>query len=257
MLSSFTTLYVLDSRLHSGGQETRIQKISLQAKKGDWTPKIRKKKKKKESIVPAEEHDDAAADDVKPRLLLPQDPADPSALRRHFSSAPHLHRLNIYIQTESQQKTKRRPRTASCWFLRSLHRVDARTETDITRCTIGGSLSGRFIEEGRRWWRRRRWWQERALQRCSFFGLWRLHCRMESCTHAVREVGSHGDKRIVILKSHRENLQMHLSLICKLNPSDFDAKMAMENPIRWLVKLSLKLAFRIKNIQPKFKDKKL
>lgn len=49
-----------------------------------------------ESVVPTEEHDDAAADDVKPRFLLAEDPADPPALRRrHFSAAPHLlHRLS-------------------------------------------------------------------------------------------------------------------------------------------------------------------
>ncbi|RZS18545.1 hypothetical protein BHM03_00050840 [Ensete ventricosum] len=50
--------------------------------------------------MPAEEHDDAAADDVKPRLLLPQRPAEPAPLR-HLPVAPHhLHAGQRYLSLQ-------------------------------------------------------------------------------------------------------------------------------------------------------------
>lgn len=41
--------------------------------------------------MPTKEHDDAAADDVKPRPLLAQRPAEPASDLRHLPMAPRLH----------------------------------------------------------------------------------------------------------------------------------------------------------------------
>ncbi|WOK92545.1 hypothetical protein Cni_G01236 [Canna indica] len=75
------------SRHHFGRKKRRLKLKKNEKKKVSRSTDDRRRRR---LIMPAEEHDDAAPDDVKPRLLLSQRPAEPSSLR-HLAVASHLH----------------------------------------------------------------------------------------------------------------------------------------------------------------------